>query len=165
MLKLNCWIAAAIAFSAVTLSQTMPLAAKQSCDRWTAAMEQREEGKAMTASVCATGADRDNILELVCFGDQINVRYLVMIKNDAEPKFQMQGVVFQSGNKRRLISMAYEGLDGAFAAYLPKSHPLFEMLMSGDQLELSATRDKLRVPAFTLRGSRKAISLVMSRCR
>jgi hypothetical protein len=165
MLKLVRSITAALAFSAATLSALAPAAAEQSCDRWVASVEQREEGKALTASVCAPGKDRDSVLEIVCHGNKVNIRYLVVINNDAEPKYQKQNFVFRAGNKRRRVFMTYEAMDGAFTAYLPRSHALFEMLMSGDEVDVAATRDKLRAPGFTLTGSRMAISRVISECR
>lgn len=157
---------AAIVASLAIATLAMPATAQnQSCDRWTAAVEQREEGKALTASVCAPGKDRDSVLEIVCHGREVNIRYLVVIKNDAEPKFSKQPIEFKVDGDVGEVSMVYEAMDGAFAGYFPTTSPLLTLLMSGKLVAVSATRERLRVPVFTLKGSRKAISRVISKCR
>ena len=158
-------MAVAAASLAVASLATPASAQNQSCDRWTSAVERREEGKALTASVCAPGKDRDSILEIVCHGREVNIRYLVVINNDAEPKFSKQPIEFKVDGDVGEVSMAYEAMDGAFAGYFPTTSPLLTMLMSGKSVAVSATRERLRVPVFTLKGSRKAISRVISKCR
>jgi hypothetical protein len=136
-----------------------------SCNTWSAAVVEREEGRALTASVCAPGQDRDSVLEIVCFGEQVNLRYLVVVAGNTDPKVLKQDFIFKTGTSSRRVFMQFEGLDGAFTAYLPASHPLFETMMSGDDLSVAATKERLPEPRFTLKGSRKAISKVVSSCR
>ena len=46
------------------------------CKAWTAAVQEREEGPALTATACAKTDTHDAILEIVCFGEEVNVRYI-----------------------------------------------------------------------------------------
>jgi hypothetical protein len=156
-------ILAAMILSAI--SARSPEASAASCKSWSAAVVEREEGKAMTASVCAPGADRDSILEVVCFGEQVNLRYLVVVAGNTDPKVLKQDFVVRTDKSSRRLFMQFEGLDGAFTAYLPASHPLFEAMMSGGELSLTATGEKLQAPTFTLKGSRQAIGKVIGGCR
>ena len=75
-MSLRSW--ATYAVMAVLL--TAPMAAADDgdhdCKAWTAAVQEREEGPALTATACAKTDTHDAILEIVCFGEQVNIRYI-----------------------------------------------------------------------------------------
>ena len=149
--------------SAVLLATTA--SATSSCGVWSTSKDRREEGRQWTASICAPGKGRDALLEIVCSGDNLNIRYLPVLPDDADPKDGMQDFVFSTSTGSRRVALGYEGLDGAFATNLDRRHPLFEMIMSGDELTIRDGNRKVATQLYTLKGSRKAVSKLMRMCR
>lgn len=61
--------------------------------------------------------------------------------------------------------MTFEGLDGAFTAYLDKEHPLFELLMESRTLSVEDPTQRLKSRKITLKESRDAITSVIATCK
>ena len=151
----------------VALSAFAPLVAAQqpSCARWGVAMVQREEGRQWTASVCTPRKTRDALLEIVCAGGDLNIRYQPVLRDGTDPADGMRDFDFAMSSGTRRVALGFEGLDGAFATDLDRRHPLFEMLMSGDRLRIRDTRGAVATHSYTLAGSRKALTKLMAQCR
>lgn len=140
-------------------------AAQSSCNAWHVAKVDREEGQRWTASVCAKRKDRDAFLEIVCYGDKLNIRYQPVLPEGGDPKDGMSDFVFKTSSGQRRVALGFEGLDGAFATDLDRRHPLFEMMMSGDRLNIRDSKAKVATQSYTLAGSRKALTTLMRSCR
>jgi hypothetical protein len=156
-------LALAIAMLAFAFTAMAPSRA-EACERWTFGATQEEEGRTLAASACAFDDRGRTFLELRCFGRQISVRYTPRTERDFNN--QTLRFVFETDETSERLDMAYEGLDGAFAAYLRPSHPVFEALMAGQGLNIYVDRSNV-VPErrFRLSGSRAAISRLLNGCR
>ena len=127
-------------------------------------MERREEGEALTASVCAKTETHDALLEVLYVGEQVNVRYIHAPGRGAEEFGPKRDFLFITNKARRALFMTFEGLDGAFTAYLDKEHPLFEMLMTGSSLSIEDPTRRVDSRMLRLKGSREAIEKVLAGC-
>lgn len=137
----------------------------ESCRTWDIAKVEREEGRQWTASVCTPRAQRDALLEIVCSGDNLNIRYQPVLPENHAPPDGMRDFVFATGGDTRRVALGFEGLDGAFATDLDRRHPLFEEIMSGDRLAIRDPRGKVATHRYTLAGSRKAVTRLLKECR
>jgi hypothetical protein len=159
----------ALLFTAVALLFVLPLApavaADQFCSAWSTAKVEREEGRQWTASICARRKDRDASLEIVCFGGKWNIRYLPVLPDDLAPTDGTGDFVFQTSSHQSHVGLGYEGLAGAFATVLDRRHPLFEMIMSGDELSIIDTKSKVATQSYTLSNSRQALTKLGAKCR
>jgi hypothetical protein len=156
---------AVLAALALSFMTGPSVAAGQSCSAWSTAKVEREEGKQWTASVCTRRKDRDASLEIVCFGDKWNIRYLPVLTDDFAPTDGTRDFVFRTSNGKHPVGLGYEGLDGAFATVLSHRHPLFEMIMSGDELSIVDTKSKVDTQSYTLKSSRQALTKLGMKCR
>ena len=84
------------------------------CKAWTAAVQEREEGPALTATACAKTDTHDAILEIVCFGEEVNIRYIHAPDKGADEFGTKRDFLFITNKGRRAVFMTFEGLDGAF---------------------------------------------------
>jgi hypothetical protein len=164
-MSLRSW--ATYAVMAVLL--TAPMAAADDgdhdCKAWTAAVQEREEGPALTAMACAKTDTHDAILEIVCFGEEVNIRYIHAPDKGADEFGPKRDFLFITNKGRRAVFMTFEGLDGAFTAYLDKEHPLFELLMESRTLSVEDPTHRLKSRKITLKDSRDAITSVIETCK
>ena len=135
------------------------------CKAWTAAVQEREEGPALTATACAKTDTHDAILEIVCFGEEVNIRYIHAPDKGADEFGPKRDFLFITNKGRRAVFMTFEGLDGAFTAYLDKEHPLFELLMESRTLSVEDPTQRLKSRKITLKDSRGAITSVIETCK
>ncbi len=135
------------------------------CKAWTAAVQEREEGPALTATACAKTDTHDAILEIVCFGEEVNIRYIHAPDKGADEFGPKRDFLFITNKGRRAVFMTFEGLDGAFTAYLDKEHPLFELLMESRTLSVEDPTHRLKSRKITLKDSRDAITSVIETCK
>ncbi len=135
------------------------------CRGWAVAKVEREEGRQWTASVCTPRQTRDALLEIVCSGGDLNIRYQPVLPESRSGADGLRDFIFEMSSGRRRVALGYEGLDGAFATDLDRRHPLFEMLMRGDRLRIRDTRGAVATHSYTLAGSRKALTKLMAQCR
>lgn len=136
-----------------------------SCRGWDVAKVEREEGRQWTASVCTPRRTRDALLEIVCSGGDLNIRYQPVLPESRSGGDGLRDFIFEVSSGRRRVALGYEGLDGAFATDLDRRHPLFEMIMRGDRLRIRDTRGLVATHSYTLAGSRKAITQLIAQCR
>lgn len=160
------WAFAAIGLSAGVLAggATMAQGGENDCTAWTAKVQEREEGPALTAMACAKTDTHDAIVEIVCFGEKANIRYIHAPDKGADEFGPKRDFLFITNKGRRSIFMTFEGLDGAFTAYLDKEHPLLALLMESRTLSVEDPTRRLRSQKITLKDSRDAIEAVISRC-
>lgn len=156
--------AAAVVAALIAIVTAIPATAQQSCDAWQMARVQREEGRAWTASVCAPRKDRDAHLEIVCFGEKINIRYMPVLPDGADPLDTRWTFTLATSTGSHSLPMTFEAMDGAFTAYLDTAHPVFETIMSGAELTLREARGRVPETIYTLRGSRAAVSRLIGQC-
>jgi hypothetical protein len=135
------------------------------CKAWTAAVQEREEGPALTATACAKTDTHDAILEIVYFGEEVNIRYIHAPDKGADEFGPKRDFLFITNKGRRAVFMTFEGLDGAFTAYLDKEHPLFELLMESRTLSVEDPTHRLKSRKITLKDSRDAITSVIETCK
>ena len=160
------WSLVVIPLFAAGLAGTAAMAqnGNDDCKAWSAAIQEREEGPALTATACAKTDTHDALLEIVCFGERVNMRYIHAPDKGADEFGPKRDFLFITNKGRRAVFMTFEGLDGAFTAYLEKDHPLFEMLMAARSLSIEDPTRRLRSQKMTLANSRDAITAVTSRC-
>jgi len=192
---LNCWrrfdwasvIRHALVVLVAVTASSVPAMAAPGCATWEVARQQREEGPMWTASICAAaeprpfeqssnynldkgatiprGMARPALLELVCFGRDLNLRFSPVIANDADyANARMAFKVTADGAQHRL-RLDFEGMDGAFTTRLPFHHPLFEAMMRGNRVKIAETRAQIAPVSFSLAGSRRAITRLIDQCR
>ncbi|KUO61630.1 MAG: hypothetical protein APF80_11085 [Alphaproteobacteria bacterium BRH_c36] len=150
-----------IAVLAAALSAAAPAIARD-CTTWNAALEELEEGRALVASVCAKDDER-TIVMIRCFPPGLNVRYMPATENEFA-NFQRH-LILETDEAERPVFVTYEGLDGAFSAYLPVGHTEVEMLKTGKTVTIRDPQEKAPSHAFSLGGSRQAIETLEKSCR
>lgn len=131
------------------------------CTTWSASVEQLEEGRALVASVCSKQDERTFLL-VRCFPPGLNIRYSPAIDGDFN-NFQ-RDLIFETDQGKRPVFVTYEGLDGAFSAYLPLGHTAAEMLKSGKTITIRDPRRQAPSHTFPLSGSRKALEKLEKSC-
>ncbi len=150
-----------IALLVVPLVPTAPAMARD-CTTWDASLEELEEGRALVASVCNKDDNR-TIIMVRCFPPGVNIRYAPVIDGDFN-NFQ-RDLVFETDEKERPVFVTYEGLDGAFTAYLPIGHTAVEMMKSGKAITIRDPQGKVPSHTFALAGSRQALEKLEKKCR
>lgn len=157
-------LACASALATLLLVSPLWSSDAHACQRWAFAVSQEEEGPTPNAGACARDDGGQTHLDIRCSGRDINIRYTPRVDGDFSN--QQRVFVFETEVSSVRLDMAYEGMDGAFTAYLGSRHRIFEMLMSGDGLNVYLDRQR-GVPErrFGLSGSRAAISRVLRACR
>lgn len=137
-------------------------AAARECGTWDASMQELEEGRAMVASVCSNDDGGRSFLEARCFPPGLNIRYVPVVDGDFNNL--QRDLVFVTDDKQRPVFVTYEGLDGAFSAYLPLGHTALEMLKSGKTVTVRDPEGKVPSRTFALGGSRKAFDKLEKSC-
>ena len=131
---------------------------------WVAQMEDDEGGQVMVASV--TGDPQGDLtptLEIECAGKQgVMLRYLASTENGAPG--DKVSFLFENESRQVTLEMAYEDMDGAFAAYFPKAAPIIDLLENGPDVTISDSSGNFPAEAFSLHASTKAIGKVLSGC-
>jgi hypothetical protein len=153
-----------IAVAAAALLLTSPVMAAG----WTAGMIEDEGGPVMSASVSGEGGDVPPLLLMECTGEAgVMLRYSfgsgpgesVELPTDAFP------FTFAFGNgQTATLSMQYEDMDGAYAAYFSSDEPVVAMLRSGKNLTVSDPTGVWHDQAFPMTGSSKAIAELLAGC-
>lgn len=138
--------------------------AAQAADGWAAAMQDDEGGQALVASV--TGDPDGDVmptLSIQCGGSQgVMLRYL--LSADAGSTGGEADFLFENGGQQARLHMIYEDMDGAFAAYFPKTDPMIALLETGDDVYISEASGNYAAQSFSLKGSTKAISKALKGC-
>ena len=160
-MSLRLWACAAVMAALLTPPRAAADEGDSDCKAWTAAVQEREEGPALTATACAKTDTHDAILEIVCFGEKVNIRYIHAPDKGADEFGPKRDFLFITNKGRRAVFMTFEGLDGAFTAYLDKEHPLFELLMESRTLSVEDPTHRLKSRKITLKDSRDAITSVI----
>ena len=164
-MSLRLWACAAVMAALLTPPRAAADEGDSDCKAWTAAVQEREEGPALTATACAKTDTHDAILEIVCFGEKVNIRYIHAPDKGADEFGPKRDFLFITNKGRRAVFMTFEGLDGAFTAYLDKEHPLFELLMESRTLSVEDPTHRLKSRKITLKDSRDAITSVIETCK
>ena len=164
-MSLRLWACAAVMAALLTPPRAAADEGDSDCKAWTAAVQEREEGPALTATACAKTDTHDAILEIVCFGEKVNIRYIHAPDKGADEFGPKRDFLFITNKGRRAVFMTFEGLDGAFTAYLAKEQPLFELLMESRTLSVEDPTHWLKSRKITLKDSRDAITSVIETCK
>ena len=164
-MSLRLWACAAVMAALLTPPRAAADEGDSDCKAWTAAVQEREEGPALTATACAKTDTHDAILEIVCFGEKVNIRDIHAPDKGADEFGPKRDFLFITNKGRRAVFMTFEGLDGAFTAYLDKEHPLFELLMESRTLSVEDPTHRLKSRKITLKDSRDAITSVIETCK
>jgi len=132
---------------------------------WTAQMQDDEGGQVMVASV--TGDPNGKLtpmLEVECAGTQgVMLRYLASTEQGAPG--DKVSFLFENESKQVTLEMAYEDMDGAFAAYFPKDADIIALLENGPDVTISDLSGNYPAEAFSLLASTKAITKVLKDCK
>jgi hypothetical protein len=145
------------------LATLLPTAAL--ADGWVAQMEEDEGGPVMVASVDGdpAGAVTPSLM-VQCAGKQgLMLRYLTSAEQGAPG--DKARFLFENESKQVTLDMAYEDMDGAFAAYFPKTAPIIDLLENGPDVTISESSGNFPAEAFSLLGSTKAIAKVVKGCK
>ena len=131
---------------------------------WTAQMEEDEGGPVMVASVTGEAAgDLAPMLRIVCAGDEgVMLRY-DMASEDGGPGSEAD-FLFENESTQVTKHMLFEEMDGAFAAYFPKTDPIVTLLKTGEEVFVSESSGNYPAQTFPLKGSSKAIDTVLKKC-
>jgi hypothetical protein len=129
---------------------------------WTAEMQEDEGGSVMVAYVTAEAdGDLQPTLRMMCF-DEVMLRY--EMAGDIGGPGSEADFLFENEQDQVTLHMLYEEMDGAFAAYFPKTDPIISLLEHGSDLYVSETTGNYPAQAFTLKGSTKAIETMLDNC-
>jgi hypothetical protein len=131
---------------------------------WTAEMQEDEGGSVMVAYVTAEpdGAITPT-LRLICAGSEgVMLRY-EMPSDDGGPGSEAD-FLFENEHDQVKMHMVYEDMDGAFAAYFPKTDPVIPLLENGKDVFISEASGNYPAQSFSLKGSTKAIQTVLKGC-
>lgn len=126
-------------------------------------MQELEEGRAMVASVCSDDDGGLSYLEARCFPPGLNIRFVP--RDDGDYNNFKGDLIFETEQYHRLVFVTYEGLDGAFAAYLPFGHPAIEMMKGGKSIIVSAEGGTVPARSFKLGGTRQALEKLEKSCQ
>ena len=131
---------------------------------WTAQQEEDEGGPVMVASVSADAVgDLTPMLRIICAGSEgVMLRY-EMASEDGTPGSEAD-FIFENESTQVSKHMAYEDMDGAFAAYFPKTDPIIGLLKTGSDVFVSESTGNYPAQSFPLKGSSKAIDTVLKKC-
>ena len=131
---------------------------------WVAEMQEDEGGPVMTAYVigAADGAIAPE-LRMTCSSDGVALRYLMT--GDAGSPGSEADFLFENESTQATLHMAYEGMDGAFAAYFPKTDPVITLLETGSDVFVSESTGNYPAQSFPLQGSSKAIDKLLRSCQ
>ena len=130
---------------------------------WVAEMVEDEGGPVLTAYVEGDGPGQyPPQLSLTCF-DEVGLRYLPAGDHGA-PEMALD-FAFSTEDEEQTLSMQYEEMDGAFAAYFPKTEKLIGMLEGGSDLLIRSADGSVPPQTFALAGSKAAIETVLAACK
>jgi hypothetical protein len=136
---------------------------------WHSGMVDDEGGQIFQAYVETGDAEYPTDLRLQCLGDgQISVRYGYGSDMSADVELPSDGPLtftFTIDETRWTIPMQLEEMDGAFAAYMPKTDSLFSGLASGSALSIDDPTGLYHPVRFTLEGSGRALGALRDSCR
>ncbi|MEO6012442.1 MAG: hypothetical protein ABIQ30_02510 [Devosia sp.] len=132
---------------------------------WQSGMVEDEGGPVMQAWVDGDGGDVPPELRLMC-GDQINVRYSFGSGPGEEGREYPDPLKFDFdfGTETKTLTMQYEEMDGAFAAYIDTKDPFVALLKSGTGVRVSDPTGTWHDQLFPLQGSSKAVDAVLKSC-
>lgn len=132
---------------------------------WSAQQEDDEGGPVMVASVSAEAdGDITPMLRVICAGSEgVMLRY-EMASEDGSPGSEAD-FLFENESTQVTKHMAYEDMDGAFAAYFPKTDPILTLLKTGEEVFVSESSGNYPAQSFPLKGSSKAIDTVIKNCQ
>ena len=134
-------------------------------DGWTAEMQDDEGGQVMVASVAGDPNGKlTPMLEVECAGTQgVMLRYLASTEQGTPG--DKVSFLFENESKQVTLDMSYEDMDGAFAAYFPKTADIITLLENGPDVTISDSSGNYPAEAFPLQGSTKAITKVLKACK
>jgi hypothetical protein len=148
--------------SFVALAALLLLTSNASAAGWIAQMQEDEGGEVMTASVTGEGpGDFPPMLSMTCW-DKVNLRYF-MAGNEGDLD-ETADFTLASEADEVTLSMLYEAMDGAFAAYFGKADPVLALLKGGKDLLVTNPAGKYPPQTFTLEGSSDAIDTLLDSC-
>ncbi len=132
---------------------------------WTAQQEEDEGGPVMVASVSAEAdGGVTPMLRIICAGSEgVMLRY-DMASEDGGPGSEAD-FLFENESTQVSKHMVYEDMDGAFAAYFPKTDPIVTLLKTGEEVFVSESTGNYPAQTFQLKGSGKAIDTVIKQCQ
>jgi hypothetical protein len=132
---------------------------------WESGMMEDEGGPVMQAWVYATNGDVPPELRMMC-GDQVMLRYGqgTSLGEGVEPIRDPVDFTFDFGDDLISLSMQYEEMDGAYAAYFEPDALILGFLRSADSVTVDVPSGPWPVQEFTLQGSSKAIAAVLKTC-
>jgi hypothetical protein len=146
----------------VTPSQALD----ETCRTWTAELLEDEGGPVLTASICS---DPQTWLFLTCHEGTVWIRYDLAAGSATEPELDSAALVtFTSGATDATLDMAYQAMDGMFAASVPADGPLVELLTVGSEMSLDVTifdEDHFFVERMlSLEGASEALGTLLAAC-
>lgn len=133
---------------------------------WESGMVEDEGGPVMQAWVEGEGGgDVPPELRMMCF-DQVNLRYSMGSgpAEGAEMPTEPLDFVFDFGTQKVTLSMQMEEMDGAFAAYIPKTDPTIDLLKSGSAVTVNDPTGLYHPQEFPLSGSSRALATLVKSC-
>ena len=141
----------------------------ESCEHWTASMEEDEGGPRMMASIC-TGPDASrNILLVQCAADgELNLRFLPGPAIDYPPNAgagDLRAELKFTINQRSFRQTArYEDMDGAMAMYVPIKDDLIQAMMKQESVTLTDMGGQFSAISFPLKNAGDALGRVIDAC-
>ena len=144
-----------------------PAYAAESCNAWTASMEEDEGGPVMTARVCAGTGDIVNELSLQCGAKgELMIRYIPVAPENYPPagngnfetdlEFSLDQEIFARHAR-------YEDMDGAMATET-EIVPFITTLMAQKKVDVNDVKGKVPSATFTLKGAKKALEKLIATC-
>lgn len=141
----------------------------ESCDHWSASMEEDEGGPRMMASICSGTGDNQSTLLVQCGAEgELNLRFLPAPALDYPPNagtgnFEAE-LKFALDKKTFPHKGQFEEMDGAMAIYIPIRSPLVQGMMTGKNVAITDTDGKMSATTFSLKNAGKALKKVIDAC-
>jgi hypothetical protein len=158
-LRMKAWIALLI------MALPFPAAAGE-CDQWTAKMEEDEGGSVMMAHICAPAGNAAHELYVQCGAPgELSLRFIPVAPKGYPPAENYTTELEFSMDQEMFTRPAqYEDMDGAMATDAKIDSPFVTTLQTQKEVMLSDTKHKVPEATFTLKGSKAALSKVISTC-
>jgi hypothetical protein len=146
---------------------SMPAYAAESCDTWSASMEENEGGPVMTARICSGTGDIVNELSFQCGAKgELMIRYIPAAPENYPPagdgNFETD-LEFSLDQEMFTRHARYEDMDGAMATET-KIDPFISTLMIQKKVDVNDVNGKVPSATFTLKGAKKALEKLIATC-
>jgi hypothetical protein len=130
---------------------------------WIAEMIEDEGGEVLMAHVDGDAGEPPPSLWIAC-ADTVMIRYDAGSGSPGVEPGTEATLVFDTGKARAELPTINEGMDGMWAGYVARDHPVLAALKGGAEVTISDAKGTLPAATLTLAKSAAAIDAVLKGC-